>query len=131
MAFIGQGKIESNSIGQISATSTINSVSYAQNVWLSALQWCESRGKETAINKKDRDGTPSYYSFQFKPQTFKSFGEIYGIISKGLSDKEIMVLLKDTSLQRQIVSDMILDPTTNWSQQFPVCTVKLGLPPKY
>lgn len=107
-------------------------LTHAQEVWISALEWCESRAKPDAINPVDRDGTASYYCLQFKPDTFRSFGEAYGIISKGHSDAEIMSLMEDCELQRAILRGMIKDTTTNWPQQFPVCVLeKIGYPPDY
>lgn len=105
-------------------------LSHRQQVWLGALEWCESRGIQTAINEIDLDGTPSYYSFQFKPDTFKMYGEKYSVIEKGKSREEIMELLKEYDLQKQIVENMILDPNIRWERQFPWCVKKLGRPPK-
>lgn len=106
-------------------------LTHAQEIWISALEWCESRGRPEAVNPLDRDGTPSYYSYQFKPSTFRTLGETYGVISKGRSHDEIMELIKDTSLQRAIVRGMIKDTTTVWEQQFPGCVRKIGRPPQY
>lgn len=104
-------------------------LSAAANEWIDSLQWCESRDDPTQINEVDRDGTPSYYAFQFKPGTFRLFGEAYGVIEKDLPEGEIMELMKDTDIQRAIVGFMVLDPTTNWEQQFPDCVRRLGRPP--
>ena len=105
-------------------------LTHRQEVWLYALEWCECHAVHTAINEVDLDGTPSYYAFQFKPGTFRSYGEIYEVIPKGLTQEEIMELLKSYELQREIVKNMILDPSIKWTQQFPGCVKKLGLPPK-
>lgn len=105
-------------------------LSHQQEVWLYVLEWCECRGNHEAINQVDRDGTPSYYAFQFKPGTFRGYGEQYGVIPKGLTHAELMEALKSYELQREIVSYMILDPSINWYQQFPDCVRKNGLPPK-
>lgn len=105
-------------------------VSHAEETWLSALEWCESRGNPLAINPMDSDGTPSYYSFQFKPGTFRWLGEKYELISKGQSDIAIMSLMKETELQRQIVRRMIKDTDINIANQFPDCVLhKIGFPP--
>lgn len=108
-------------------------LTHAQKVWISALEWCESRGKTTAINKKDRDGTPSYYSFQFKPETFRYRGEKYNVLEKGLSDEEIREKLKLQELQQKIVENMVADAKhINWGNEFPVCVKnKIGRPPVY
>lgn len=106
-------------------------LSHAQEIWISALEWCESRGRPEAVNPMDNDGTPSYYSYQFKPSTFRGLGEAYGLIPKGHTDEEIMTLMKDTALQRAIVRDMIKDKTLDISKQFPGCIARIGLPPVY
>lgn len=106
-------------------------LTHAQEIWISALEWCESQGHPEAINEMDRDGTPSYYSYQFKPATFRGFGELYGVIAKGHTDEEIMTLMKETALQRQIVRDMIKDNTVDLRTQFPGCIRKIGMPPVY
>lgn len=95
-------------------------LSHQQEVWLHALEWCESRGVNTAINPKDKDGTPSYYAFQFKPKTFELFAEKYGVSGK----------LSDYEAQKQIVSNMIKDKSVKWEQQFPDCVRRLGRPPQ-
>lgn len=106
-------------------------LTHAQEIWISALEWCESHGKPEAVNPNDNDGTPSYYSYQFKPGTFRSMGELYGVIPKGHTQEEIMSLMKDTKLQRQIVRDMIKDKSLDIGTQFPGCVRKLGYPPVY
>lgn len=45
--------------------------SHQQEIWMAALEWCESRGNNSAINWYDKDGTASYYAFQFKPGTLR------------------------------------------------------------
>lgn len=105
-------------------------IAHRQEVWLYALEWCESRAVHSAINEVDLDGTASYYAFQFKPGTFRGYGEKYGVIPTGLSHAEIMELLKSYELQREIVKNMIYDDTVKWHIQFPACTRLLGLPPR-
>lgn len=117
--------------GESSSIFTVASLSDSQERWIDRLEHCESGGNQSAINLKDRDGTPSYYSFQFKPDTFRLFGVLYGVIPEGLSEAQNMELLKDRYLQRAIVSFMILDSKTRWEQQFPVCVSLLGRPPKF
>lgn len=117
--------------GETSSISDIAFLTDSQEAWIDALELCESSGDPSAINIKDRDGTSSYYSFQFKPSTFKSFGVLYGVIPQGISKAQNMELLKDRDMQRSIVSFMILDSKTNWEQQFPDCVLKLGRPPKF
>lgn len=105
-------------------------LTHQQEVWLGALEWCESRGENSAINPKDKDGTPSYYNFQFKPSTLRYFGEKYGLIDKDVSQETLMELLKRYDIQRGILERMLSDETVNWRQQFPDCVSRLGLPPK-
>lgn len=98
-----------------------------QEVWLSALQWCESRGVDSAINPKDRDGTASYGAFQFKPSTYAYFAKRYGLAST----TDYM----NAAAQREIVSDMLLDSSVSnaqlRTQQFPDCISRvIGLPPR-
>lgn len=106
---------------------------HAQEVWIYALEWCESRGVPTAINKVDRDGTPSYYSYQFKPSTFRYYGEMYEVLAKGKTDAQIFELMKDYDTMHAIVTEMVLHRSEiSWKQQFPDCVRKLGGgPPKY
>lgn len=118
------------------ATSTVSKVyepTHAQTVWLHALEWCESAGNKSAINPEDKDHTPSYYSFQFKPSTFKAYALKYEILKKEDVDtsKELMEQLKNYNNQFQVVASMINDPSVRWRSQFPGCVAKLGLPPRY
>lgn len=117
--------VQNNEKTQVSA---YDSLTHQQQVWVNALEWCESRGKKEAINPNDVDNTPSYYSFQFKPSTFKQYGEKYGVIEKNLEEEELKNLLKDHFLQREIVSHMLGDKTINFRNQFPACVKSLGLP---
>lgn len=103
--------------------------SHQQETWIAALEWCESRADNTAVNWYDKDGTASYYAFQFKPGTLRYFGEKYGVIEKGKTDAEIMQLLKVYAIQRAIVEYMVEDPGTRWESQFPGCVRLLGRPP--
>lgn len=112
----------------VEATTTPK-LSHRQEVWIGALEWCESRGNNEAVNEVDLDGTASYYAFQFKPGTLRYYGELYGIIEKGKTDGEIMSLLKEYDIQRSIVEDMVLDHGVQWERQFPGCVAKLGRPP--
>lgn len=115
-------------VQEVKPASAYERLSHQQRVWMGALEWCESRGKKEAVNPNDVDNTPSYYSFQFKPSTFKEFGEKYEVLSKGLTTKEVMEKMKDHSLQQEIVAKMITDKKVNLRNQFPACTRSLGLP---
>lgn len=108
-------------------------LSHQQEVWMHALEWHESAGKKV-INPKDVDGTPSHNWYQFKPATFKEFGEKYGLIKKGTSMAKIMVLLDDYELTENIVRHMIVDKNISnkqWAKSlFPGTIKKIGLPPR-
>ena len=98
-------------------------LSHAQEVWLGALEWCESRGNTEAINPKDLDNTPSYGAFQFKPSTLTYYAKKYGVA--------IATSTMDYVSQRAVVEQMVLHrEEIKWIQQFPWCVKKLGLPPK-
>lgn len=104
-------------------------LNHEQEVWLHALEWCESSGIPSKINKKDVDGTPSYYSFQFKPSTFKAFGIKYGLFDREITDEEVKLRLGDYELQKKVVSFMINDRKVIWRREFPDCVRRLGPPP--
>ncbi len=112
----------------------VDPLTHPQRVWLGALEWCESKGNPEAINKVDKDGTPSYWWYQFKPSTFKGFGVKYGLIAKETTLAQVAVLMKDYGLTINIMEHMVLDPDITPKQWryslFPGCTTKLGTPPK-
>lgn len=96
-------------------------LTHQQDVWVSALEWCESQGNSDAVNPKDLDGTPSYGSFQFKPSTLEMFAKKYGVATTTLMDYET---------QRKVVEQMVLHrDEIKWEKQFPWCVKKLGRPP--
>ena len=97
-------------------------LTHQQDVWISALEWCESRGNAEAINPKDLDGTPSYGAFQFKPSTLEMFAKKYGVAT---------TTLMDYATQRKVVEQMVLHrDEIKWENQFPWCVKKLGRPPR-
>ena len=103
---------------------------HRQETWISALEWCESRGKNSALNPNDLDGTPSYSNFQWKPTTLLWYGQQYNLIATSTTVADVPSLLKDYELQREIVRHMIKDRHVVWSTQFPDCTKRfVGLPP--
>lgn len=115
------------------STSTEPVLSHQQEVYLYALEWCESKGVQTAVNPKDRDGTPSYYSFQFKPGTFKWLVVKYGILNKEDVDtlEKVKNNMANYELQKLIVKHMLFDSTIKWENQFPDCVnKKVGRPPR-
>lgn len=106
-------------------------LTHAQLVYTYALEWCESQGNVKAINPKDNDNTPSYYSWQFKPGTFRYFGTKYGIIATSTTDADLMKLMSDYPTERKVLEAMVLDgKRIEWQNQFPGCTRKLGYPPR-
>lgn len=107
---------------------------HAQTVWIHALEWCESRGRVSAVNPKDSDNTPSYYSFQFKPSTFKGYALKYKLLKPEDLDtnEELMKQLSSYELQKSIVTEMLNDKKVKWQNEFPMCvTKKIGYPPRY
>lgn len=98
-------------------------ITHAQDTWMRALEWCESRGIPGAVNPKDRDGTPSYSSWQFKPSTLDYYAERYGVATTSVMDREV---------QKAVLEQMLLHyDEINWRQQFPDCiNRKIGMPPK-
>lgn len=98
-------------------------LTHAQQVWKGALEWCESRGKTGAINPKDRDGTPSFGGFQFKPSTLQYYAEKYNVPTATST--------MDYATQSAVVDQMILHRAEiDWSWQFPDCVKRLGYPPR-
>lgn len=105
---------------------------HRQMVWIYALEFCESSGNNNAVNPKDRDGTPSYYAFQWKPDTFIYYAsKRYKIIRDDLEFADYMNLMSDYDLQLEIIKRMVGErDKIKWLNEFPVCVKKLGLPPK-
>ncbi len=118
-------------IEQSTTTQEVIQLTHSQEVWMGALEWCESRGDIKAINEIDRDGTPSYYAFQFKPETFKRYAIKYGLMSDCAKEFEAWYFLADYRMQKIIVMMMINDPDVVWTTEFPGCVKKLGPPPRY
>lgn len=96
-------------------------LSPAQVIWLARLMQCESGLKAGAINPNDLDNTPSYGILQFKPSTFIGAA----IALKLASTTDYM----NPELQVAIVTHWVLHGGIDWTQQFPACVEKLGLPP--
>lgn len=105
-----------------SSTSPIRLLTDRQEIWINALEWCESRDMPNAINPRDKDNTPSYGILQFKPSTYAYYAKKYGLGST----TDYM----NPAGQKAIVKGMILDDTVNWQKQFPDCVRKLDHPPK-
>ena len=107
-------------------------LTHEQEVWTGALEWHESSGVKTAINPKDKDGTPSYYSFQWKPSTFKHYALRYKLLPNNLEDADFFNWMSDYRLQKEIVTRMIGErENINWKREFPhTVKYKIGFPPK-
>ncbi len=95
-------------------------LSPSQVIWLAQLMQCESGIKRGAVNPNDKDGTPSFGILQFKPETFAWASQMY---NAGTTDH------MNAEAQVEIVSQWILDRSVDFSQQFPACVDRLGLPP--
>lgn len=113
---------------------TEKEISHQQKVWIFALEFCESKGKGIeAINPKDLDNTPSYYHFQWKPSTFKSYAIKYKLLRNDLEYEDYFNWMSDYDLQYKIVSRMVNDKNITphiWRNVlFPGCIKRLGLPP--
>ena len=114
--------VEYNPTTVVEASTPERKLTHAQEVWLGALEWCESNGNIAAINPDDLDHTPSWGAFQFKPSTLDYYAAKYGVAT---------TTLMDYKTQRAVVEQMVLHrDEIKWTQQFPWCVKKLGLPPK-
>lgn len=115
----------------------VPALSHAQETWIRALEWCESRGNPYAVNPEDADGTPSYGSWQFKPETFWYYAEKYDVeplyAASAIQEVEdpsdrFFHLRRDN--QYQVLKAMVLHrEEIRWTSQFPGCVKKLGPPP--
>ncbi len=113
-------KLESRLFAEASKTDPEAIYRHQREVFLHALEWCESNGLPYAVNPSDSDRTPSFGAFQFKPGTFRGYSEKYGIAGA----------LMDYDAQYAILSKMLDDPTVKWAEkEFPGCMRKIGLPP--
>jgi len=106
----------------------LSALSDAQRAWMQHLAMCESSNDPTRINKVDRDGTPSYGLFQFKPDTLIAFSRAYLTIF--IDDDNVLAAIMDRSVQEATLREMILHRSAiDWSQQFPDCVKRYGPPP--
>lgn len=105
-----------------------------QLLWKAKLELCESGGNPKAVNPNDLDNTPSYYSFQFKPDTFRGYAIQYGLLPNDLEYEDYFNWMADYDLQSEIVTRMIGDkgiPDNVWRYTlFPGCTAINGTPPR-
>lgn len=88
------------------------------------LEQCESQHTSWAINPKDRDGTPSYGAFQFKPTTLLYYAKKYGY-EINPEPNEILNLAFDRYFTAEIVIKMFQDKSVNLNREFPVCIKKI------
>lgn len=100
---------------------------------------CESRGKTTALNPVDLDGTASYGLLEFKPRTLWSEAIRYGLIPTSTPKSVLIIkgnprletneqrdldIRYNAQLQVDVASHMIMDNWKDpafWLQQFPGC----------
>jgi len=121
-AVVSTIKPESQAVGSIIALVEVERITHAQETWMRALEWCESHGVPEAVNPMDRDGTPSYGAWQFKPSTLDYYAELYDVATTSVKDRDV---------QEAVLTQMILHrDEINWRQQFPDCVNRfVGLPP--
>lgn len=99
---------------------------HRQQVYLQALQFCESSGR-VDIKILDSNHKYSYGGLMFQMSTFLSQGKKYGLINDSTGPTEGEKLIYDIELQEAIAHRMLLDGgERNWY----VCTKKLGSYPK-
>lgn len=123
--------LEKSNTMEVKVETVETTVTHAQDTWERALEWCESRGLLEAVNPEDLDGTPSYYSWQWKPETFLGYAIKYGLVDKQTTLSEAKEMMRDYSLQKRTLDGMIPDKDVVWRHEFPDCVKKLGGPPKY
>lgn len=88
------------------------------------LENCESNHIAWAVNPKDRDGTPSYGAYQFKPSTLLYYAKKYGY-NINPEPQEIINLAFDRKFVSEIVIKMFQDKSVNLKREFPVCSKKI------
>lgn len=129
--FLQPRAVANESLKKVELTPAQLDLIHRQETWISALEWHESRGRNSALNPKDRDGTPSYSNFQWKPSTFIWYAKKYKLIPEEKTVADFPELVKNYELQRNIIRHMINDPDVKWYNEFPDVTKnKIGLPPK-
>ena len=94
-------------------------LNHSQKAWLSALEWCESDGRNVSII--DSNGLPSRSHYQFQDALF-------GDMSKGLGVNNGSNKASDYSyeVQRDVAAYAVFErgQAKRWS-----CTKKIGYPP--
>lgn len=104
----------------------------ALNAKIELLAACESSGNPTALNPKDRDGTPSHGKYQFKIDTWKRYNRKYNLFPwRGWSEEQWYATMYDGYYQDLIVRAMFQDPAVNLHTEFPDCSRKHKFPARY
>ena len=136
LAFIlGKNVIEQPKVDPQSFWRSVGVMQYEpthqQIIWKNALEWFESRGVKTAVNPKDKDGTASWCSHQFKPDTVKFYGaQKYKMIPDDLEKSDYTNYACDYAFISEVVNRMLGDKDVKWRHEFPdVVNNKIGLPP--
>lgn len=113
-----------------------------QENWLLRLRLCESGDSQNAINPKDLDGTESAGLYQFKhtppslrvgkrPNTWQYYVQKYDLFGwQAWEDADWENALMSGWHQHQVLIRMLSDPDVKWTQEFPACVKRLGLPPR-
>ena len=88
-------------------------------IWVYKLSYCESGGREDALNPKD-GGSRSVGLVQFKDSTFLGYVKRYNLpyTIKDIWDKDAQV---------DVAVHMLLDNPQNW-RHWTNCTLKIGKP---
>lgn len=88
-----------------------------------ALAGCESHHDNMAVNPNDLDNTPSYSTFQWKPDTWKLYVKKYDLFEwQGWEDADFTNNMYDTEMQTIVVRHMFVDPQVNLHHEFPDCS---------
>ena len=104
---------------------------HRQVIYRSVLEWCESRGDNSALNPKDKDNTPSYSNYQFKWQTLRYYADRYKLLPNDLEKEDYINWAYDYELTTEIANRMIGErDKINWKKEFPDCVKRYGVPPK-
>ncbi len=105
-------------------------LTHAQRVYLGALEWCESRARADVVNENDPTGN-DYYWFQFQANTFYRYLYKYKLNDIWGEPSTLGQMMKNYEITMAIIENMILDKEIKWSNEFPSCVAKLGMPPRY
>ena len=99
--------------------------------WLDNLAQAESNGKDH-IKILDVNGLYSYGCLQFQVGTFLSYGRKYGIVpEEALSNPDLLKLIYNCSVQKEIARAMIEDSAANWRHWYTSVRYNknVGMPP--